>query len=338
VDLNIVVNGVPLATACRFGDVEMSTVWPGGSDELSWATPDQPAALSGGALSVRALVGPQCVWYGTQLEPDPSQDRMVAQGSWRLGDNFAALSAGVATKTPNTAIDTAITAGLRWTRPNSISSTAVDIDTSQGPIYVGPLLDAWTEQSAQRWGVDTSGNVFAKADDTVPTYRIPPLDGGLGFTLDKYACTLIGRYFDGSAYQTATRTDTVAQALHGTAQGIVDLTGRGTLTLAKSNTILDNLLALGRSTPQWTETVTVAYGELLSMNGAPVMLETVQAGKVLRIPGGLDLPRSNYGRLYVDMLIGATSLVDGLLTIQPMQTAARSFTDVITQALQPKKK
>jgi hypothetical protein len=339
VDLNITVNGTPLATAAKFGDVEMSTVWPGGSDELSWAVTNQPSALSTGGLLVKAFVGPWCVWGGTLLEPDPSQDRMVAQGLWRLGDRYEALTSGLlATATPDTAIDQGIARGaLPWTRSASLSSTAVDVDVSQKPLMIGELLDAWTEQSAKRWGVDAFGNAFAKVDETTPTYRVLPLDGGLGFALDGYACRLFGAYYNGTSYAIADRSDTVAQALHGYAEGAVDLTVRGTLTSTKANTILDNILALGRSTPQWTTSISVGYGELLTMNGSPVMLETVQAGKVLRVPGGLDFARSNYGQMYVDMLIGSTSLSDGLLTIQPMQTAARSFTDVITKALTKKK-
>jgi hypothetical protein len=340
-DLSIRVSGMPLELVCLYGDIEMSTVWPGGSGELSWSTVGMPASLARGQATVEAYVGPERVWYGTMDQPDPSQERLTAQGLWRLGDNFDALNSdGTASTVPNDAIDYAITRGLKWKRPTSIQATAVDIDVSQGPVKLGALLDAMCEDAGTRWGVDTAGNVVARADSTTPVYTCLPLDGGLGYALDDFASALLGRYIDSSdsKYHTVIVTDALAVSQTGVyREGEADLTPRGPITGVKATKILTNILALGRSKPQFTENISFAYGELLTANGSvAVALETAAAGGILRVPGGLDLARSGSGDLFVDVPIGQTTLSEGILTIQPLQAATRNFTDVLTAALKKK--
>lgn len=332
--LQVTVAGRWIALECLYGDVEVSTVWPGGSDELSWALGTPPAHRFTGGEPVVAWYGPVPVWAGSLLEPDPSQDRTVAQGAWREADSPPALDgSGNATTVPNTAVDQAISRGLNWTRPTSISGTAVDLDVSQGPVTVGALLDSWSEQSGQRWGVNARREIVTKADDTTPTYQTLPLVGGLGYTRDTYASTLVGRYQTSGGYATATRTDSVAEAAHGHVEAIVDLTPRGVLTATKANNILDNLLALGRAVPAWTTGIELTYGEILTDTGVPVALETVAAGTVLRIPGGFELAQRLNGQMFLDVPIGRTALAGGVLTIQPAQLATRSLTDLLTAAL-----
>jgi hypothetical protein len=332
--LEVTIGGRWIGLECLYGDVEQSTVWPGGSDELSWALGTQPAHRFTGGELVVGYYGPLPVWAGSLLEPDPSQDRVIAQGAWREADEYAALDgSGNATTIPNTAVDQAIIRTLAWTRPTTISGSAVDLDVSQGPVMVGALLDSWSEQSGQRWGVNPGREVVTKADDTTPTFQTLPLDGGLGYTRDTYASTLVGRYYNGATYATTTRTDSVAEAAHGHMEAIVDLTPRGTLTLAKANTILDNLLALGRAIPSWTTGIQLTYGELLTDTGVPVALETVAAGTILRIPGGFELAQRLNGQMYLDVPIGRTQLAGGVLTIQPADVAVRSLTDLFTAAL-----
>jgi hypothetical protein len=337
--LTIQVNGRWLHVDTLFGDIEMSTVWPGGSDELSWAMGTTAPYPFFGAELVTACLGPVPVWAGQMLEPDPSQDRIVAQGAWHEGDGFAALDgSGNATAVPDTAIDQAIIRGLRWTRPTSVSNVAVDLDVSQGPVTLNELLDAWSEQSGLRWGVDPTRVVVTKADDTTPTYMTLPLDDGLGYARDTYASTLIGRYQTSTGYATATRTNAVAEAAHGHVESVIDLTPRGVLTSTKANTILDNLLALGRAVPQWTTGIDLTYGELLMYGGAPLALEAASAGHVLRVRSGFDLAWRLQSQLYLDIPIGRTQLSDGVLTLQPSDVAARSLTDVLTKALNKKKR
>lgn len=330
------VNGRFLTFTSFPGDIEMSTVWPGGSDQLSWTENSRSSQRFSGGELAEGMFGPVPVWAGNLTEPDPSQDQLSAQGAWREADNYVALDgSGNATKVPDTAVDQAISRGLHWTRPASISSTAVDIDVSQGPVTVGSLLDSWTNQSGQRWGVNVWRQVYAKADDTAPTYQMYPLNGGLGFDLTNYSDTLVGRYFNGTSYLTTTRTAAVS---HGHKETIVDLTPRGTLTLAKANAILDNLLSLGVAVPAWTTGIEMAYGELLNSGGVPVALETVQAGKLLRIHGGFELAQRLNGALYIDILIGRTQLAEGLVTISPMQLAGDTLADLLVKALNPQAK
>jgi hypothetical protein len=333
--LHIVVKGRWVSMDYLLGDVQMVHNWPGGSEELSWVPGGNPALRHIGGEQVVAYLGPLPVWAGTMTEPDPSQERQVAAGAYRDLESYAALTAGGAVTTvPDTAIDAAIANyAMPLTRLGSISASAVDLDVSQGPVMLDQLLNAWSTQSGSRWGVNAKRQIFAKADDTTPTYMTLPLDGGLGFAMDNYASTLIGRYYNGTTYATATRSNTSADTLR-RRQAIVDLTPRGTLTSTKANTILDNLLALGRAVPQWTTGISLSYGEILSTNAVPTMLERVNGqGRLLRIPGGYELAQRLNGALYVDIPIGRTTLAGGLLTVEPRDVIVGTLADAITAAV-----
>lgn len=339
-DLEITVAGRWQSLECSPGDIEMSTIWPGGSDELSWSMGTQSAHRFLGGELVAAYLSGYCVWSGTLLEPDPSQDRMTAQGAWREADAYIALTAvGGANAVPDTAIDQAITRGLRWTRSTSIGSVATEIDISSGPVRVGALLDAYAENNGVRWAVTPGRVVYAAADPTAPTYQTLPLDGGLGYALDNYASQLFGRYINSATGLAATTssTDSVANALHGHREDVLDLTPKGPITTARAQAILTNLLATGRATPQWTASIELSFGELLTSGGVPASLETVAAGSIVRIHGGFELAQRLNGAMFIDVLIGQTNLSGGTLTLQPMQIATRTFTDALTAAMTKKK-
>jgi hypothetical protein len=330
--LEVNVGGRWLSMESFYGDVSQSTVWPGGSDELSWTPAVRPLRHFAGGEDVIGYFGGVPVWRGHLLEPDPSVDQLTATGAFREAYDYGALdSVGGVSKIPDTAIDQAIIRGLNWTRPNSIQSTTVNFDTTTGPVSVGALLDVMTSAQTQRWGVNPYRQPYTD-EPTGPSYQTLPIAGGLGYALDDYASTLIGRYLDSttSTYKTRTITDTVAETQHGHVERIVDLTFRGARSAAQVDTDLTNMLARDRSTPQWTQSIEVVYGELLSMGGATVSLETVGAGKILRVHGGFELAQRRNGLMYVDFLIGRTQLSGGTLTISPIQLAPRNLTDVLT--------
>lgn len=335
-NLELVVDGRWLSLDCWYGDVEPSWVWPGGSDQLTFTLGTQPPHRFTGGETVQVFYGPVCIWAGTLAEPDPSTDQMAAVGAWQEAAVAALDGAGNSTKIPDIAIDAATGRGaLDWTRPASLSATAVDIDTSQGPVTVGALLDAWATAANQRWGVDPYRRVYAKPDDTTPSWQTWPIDGGLGYDLTNYASTLIGRYYNGTSYATAIVTDPIAEAAHGYKEAPpIDLTGRGTLTSAKATTLLTNLLALGMATPSWTQSVGFSYGELLNLGGTPVALETIGPnidGALLRVHGGFDLPQRQNGQLYLDLPTGRAALANGLLTVTPTQIATRNLADFVAK-------
>jgi hypothetical protein len=317
--LEINVGGRWLSMESFYGDVAVSTIWPGGSDELSWTLQVRPLRRFSGGEDVIGYFGGVPVWRGHLLEPDPSQDQLTATGAFHEAYDYAALDAtGAVSKIPDTAIDQAIVRGLNWTRSTSVQSTIVNFDTTTGPVSLGALLDVMTSAQTQRWGVDPYRQPYTATDPTTPSYQTLPIAGGLGYALDDYASTLIGRYLDAttSTYKTRTITDTVAEAQHGHVERIVDLTFRG-----------------NRSTPQWTQSIEVVYGELLNPGGVPVSLETVTAGELLRVHGGFELAQRRNGLMYVDFVIGRTQLSGGTLTISPIQLAPRNLTDVLSVAL-----
>lgn len=328
-NLEITVAGRWLSTKAFLGDVSMSTIWPGGSDEVTWAPAVVPARRFAGGEDVRVYYGGLLVWAGKLVEPDPSQEQLTATGAFREGEHFAALdNTGAAEKAPDTAIDQAIIRGLNWTRPASIQSTAVGIDLTQGPVSVSTLLDTQTNGQTTRWGVDPLRQVYIAVDPTTPSYQTLPLAGGLGYALDNYASTLIGRYLDSATSTYKTRTISVAPD-HGYVESIVDLTPRGSRTSTQADDILTNMLAKDRGIPQWTQGVEVVYGELLNMGGTPIALETVAAGEMLRVNGGFELAQRLNGAMYIDMVIGRTQLADGTLTISPIQLASRNLVNAL---------
>lgn len=342
IDIQITISGRWLTLEALPGDIEMSTIWPGGSEELSWTVGSQTARRYTGGEPVLGYYGGVPFFNGTLVEPDPSQDNLTAQGLWHLGDYFSAFAAGSpspATTIPDTAIDQAISRGLDWTRPASISSAAATVDISQGPVTVGQLLDMYCDNTALRWGVDPYGQVFTTADPTTPSFQTLPLDGGLGYSLDNYASDLYGRFVNAAGvFGTAARSDANARLLHGQVEAVVDLTSRGPLTSTSAGTILANLLALGRSNPSWTADIEFTYGEILTMGGTAAALETVAAGDLLRVHGGFELAMRQNGAMYIDVMIGQTNLANGTLTVKPFQRATRTYQDFVTESIERRKR
>lgn len=337
--LEVRIGGRVLSMEGLYGDVEMATVWPGGSDTLTWTAGTRNRRRFPGGQLAQAFLGPYCVWSGIHNEPDPAQEQQAARGLWRQGDDFEALDgSGNATKVPDTAIDQAITRGLLWTRPASISSSAVDVDTTQGPVSVSAVLDAWAEGNGKRWWVTPDQRVLGVTDSSTPSWITFPLDSSLGYDLGNYASTLLGRYQTSTGYATATRTDSVAEAIHGHKEQLVDLTPRGVLTSTKANTILDSLLSYGAAVPAFTSTIETAYGEILDRSGAPVAPETVYAGPYLRIYGATDLAQRRNSAMYLDAQIGRTQVSGGVLTISPMQLTGDTLVDQLAEALNRKRK
>lgn len=337
--LEVVVGGRWLSLSCLYGIDEMSTVWPGGSDQLTWTPHTNPARRFTGGEIVQVFYGGVCVWSGNLVEPDASLGQLTAVGAFYLGQKYVALNgSGNATDIPDVAIDQAIADGLTWIHPVSIRSTSIAIDITGGPVRLGgsdtDLLDTFASANNLRWGVSPSRQVFTAADDTAPIYQTLPMAGGLGYALDNYVSTLVGRYVNlSSAFTTAIVTDSVAEILHGPAQDIVDLTPRGPISAATASSILTTLLAQGRGRPQWTEPITLTYGEILTMGGTPVALETVAAGRLLRVHGGYELAQRGNGQMFIDVPIGRTSLAGGVLTVTPQQVVVKTLADLAQAAL-----
>jgi hypothetical protein len=331
--LEITVSGRWLSQESKYGDVTMSTIWPGGSDEVTWVPAVRPVRRWTGGEDVRVYYAGVPVWAGKLVEPDPSQEELTATGAFREGEGFAALdNTGAANKVPDTSVDQAIIRGLNWTRPTSLQSSTVGLDITQGPVSVSTLLDTMASGQSSRWGVDPFRQVYKVDDPGAPAFQTLPLEGGLGYALDNYGSTLIGRYLDSvsSTYKTETVSDAIIAGQHTYVERIVDLTPRGGRTAAQANSILTNMLAKDRGIPQWTKAIEVAYGELVNMGGVPVALETVAAGELLRVNGGFELAQRLNGLMYVDMLIGRTELADGTLTISPVQFASRTLTAALS--------
>jgi hypothetical protein len=332
----VVIDGHWLTGLAPWGELAWSHVWPGGSGNASWTAEQVPASLRKRGLSVQLMYGMECIWSGVQTEPDPTGATMNAAGLWTIGPDWIALDgSGNASVIPDVAIDAAIGRGMPWLRTDSISTSAVDIDTTEGPTTIGELLDAYALSVTQRWGVNPDGYVYCTADPVDPKWHVLPLDGGL-IPADNFATRLFGRYYNGSAYGTAQVSSDPGN--NGAREATVDLTVYGTLTLTKAENMLQALLDLGLSRPSWATPIVCGYGDVLSPGAVPVGLERPVAGDLVRVHGHIDETQTAGGRQWTDVLIGQTDVADDTLTLTPMGMVSRTLADVLTLAAQKKER
>jgi hypothetical protein len=330
----VVIDGRWLTGVCPWGDLAWSHVWPGGSGNASWTATRIPANLTRRGATVELMFGMETIWSGVLSQPDPSGESMNAVGLWTVGVNWTALDgSGDTSVIPDEAIDAAIDLGMPWKRRDSISTDPVDIDTSQGPVTIGALLDAYADTATQRWGVTPDGYVVSTGEPTSPAYHVLPLESGLTPT-DDFASALVGRYYNGSTYETVIVTGSQS---NGYQEAIVDLTPRGTLTLTKATNLLTSLLNKGRGKPTFATPIACGYGDILSNGQVPVGLERPVAGDLVRVHGLIDDTHANGGRMYLDVLIGQTDVADDTLTLTPMGKPARTLVDLLALAAQSKK-
>lgn len=317
-----------------------STVADGGCGEASWTimlppTARHPAMRRGSLVQVR--VGSVNVWSGLLSEPEYSEEggwSCNAAGLYAEASGFLCLTGGgETTATPNTAIDAAINRGLPWTRWASISSTSFTdgtSDTTDSLNYISDLLNAWANANSVRWGVDGDGFVYARADDTTPTWHMTPRTGTLGQADDDYASAVFLRYYTTSyVLATATAVDQTSSDLYGRKEVIVDGAGYGALTSTKAAAYAQGLLDKGIVRMGWTDTLEPTRYELTTPGGTPASLAMVRAQQVVRLHGltddrGAPLP-------YVDFVIGSTTYnaAEGTLSIAPIGLQPRTLSDVL---------
>jgi hypothetical protein len=338
--LNVLVGGTWLSTLGAWADLTWSTLADGGCGQASWNM-QLPHSYSHPSLRRGQLVeiktGSQNVFKGVLSEPDDSDDgwQLHADGLSADGGGYLCLTAsGVTTSTPNTAIDQAITRGMRWTRPTSISSSPFATgDTTDALNYVSDLLDAYAQSISQRWGVDELGRVFVRADPTVPTWHMTPGSGVFGLADDEYASDIYLRFYSTTyALSTVHVGNSLAATQYGRREFAVDGRNLGGVSTATATATAQGLLDKGKARLGWTNPVKPSRWQLTTPGGTPAYLPIVKAGQMVRLHGvrneqGLILP-------YVDFVIGETtySVDSDEITLSPVGMAARSLSDVLAVA------
>lgn len=290
-------------------------------------------SLVRGAL-VEIFVGNARVWVGVLTEPDVDDDwTFNALGLSALGKDYPCFDGSLnSTSKPDTAIDQAISLGLPWKRPTSLSSAAfASNDQTDSLNFLGDLLDAWATNGGKRWGVDADAQVYARTDPTAARWVLTPDSGRFGLADDDYASNLYGRYLaSGAGYATASVEDTPARTKFGYKAALVDLTPLGLLTSGQALAQLNGLLAKGKARQGYTNGVEVTRYQITTPGGTPAFLPFVMAGDKVRQFGvldeqGLPLP-------FLEWVIGEKSYEagSGAITLTPVGLVARTLTDVLT--------
>lgn len=338
--LEIRVGGVFLSTISGWGELTYATTADGGCKDASWRM-DLPPTYTNPVLTRGQIVeiknGPWNAWTGFLTEPDMDDDwTFNALGLSKLGKDYLCFgSGGATTSIPNTAIDQAISRGLPWTRPNSISATAFTTGDSTAAInYIGDMLDAWAPANGKRWGVNANREVYAVSDPGTPTYFATPGSGRFGLADDDYASDLYIRYVtSGGGYATTSVADTVARAQFLRREYPVDATQSGLLTVGQAQAIGNGLLAKGKARLGYTNGGEFTKYELTTPGGQPACLEMVKGGELVRMFGVLN--EQGQPLPYVDWVIGETLYEAGAdtITLTPVGLVERTLSDVLTLGL-----
>lgn len=311
-----------------------------GCEQASWSMSLDPSfthpALVSGAL-VEVKVGSANIWQGVLDEPDGSGDgwTFTAAGLAAEGSDYLCLDASDNTTTkPDTAVDEAISRGLRWTRPDTLSSASFAASDDTAALNkVGDLLDAWALSVSKRWGVNADGQVYAQADPTTPSYHLTAGSGKVGLAEDEYASSLYGRFRTGaSTYDKVIAEDGVAAAGH-RRELAVDLTTLGYTNSTKAGNVLAGMLANGKARYAWTKPLTVSRYQLTTPGGTPAFLPFVKSGELVRLFGVID--EQGTPLPYLDFIIGRTQYEAGsdVITLSPVDLAARNLADVLALAV-----
>lgn len=297
----------------------------GGTGEIKWEfalTPrSQHQALRPNSL-VEVMCGPVPVVSGLMVDPDRTTWECVAYGLAAAANQYPALdSGGSTTRNVGVAINTARDMGWPVTNTAPVTGTAAG-DATGNPTSVFQLLTDYAQQTGQRWGVDPEGRVYMTPTATSPAWLASPDSSAFGTTNEGRATRLLGRYLDST-----TSTNLTASAGSGAPVETLDLTDKGAMTGVAATAYLQGLLDLDKSQTAWTNGVTLTRDQLQTMGGTPAFLPAVRAGQVMR---SLGLSYASQA-LKLDTVIGKTRYTagDDVIYVEPVNTAARSFTDVL---------
>lgn len=274
-------------------------------------------ALRQGAR-VQVFAGPMCVWSGVMAEPDRNDWHFTADGLHRLGERFDAAFTD-ASKTLDAAIASAISRGLPWTLPTSISTTFTVTEGS-----VADALDAYVASTGQQWRVGPNGQVRVYDLPTAVDWTLTPDVPAMPTADDDYASTLVITYSSGRT----SVSDAAAADRWGTREERIDLSSLG---LSASQAVSQALLANRKARPAFTDGVEVSRLRVTTPGGTPPEFWQLAAGiQRVRQHGTLTSDGAvNLGVL--EWVIGATSYTDGSGTVAltPMGRVPRAQAEVV---------
>lgn len=302
------------------------TLADGGSGEASFELglnikTDPPLVQPGTLMEI--FCGSRRTWLGRINDWDRESGQVVGRGIHTDAYTIPALDgSGAATRDLGTALATAAAAPWSWLVRNLDVGAVTATGDSTEPLTMGALMDQIAEQTGQRWGQGVNYDLFLRTDPTTPRWLASPGSSVFGATNEDRPTHLVGRYFDGTNNLTTVRGEGAPARAE-----MVDLTERGTLTLAQAEAILDANLARMGSRNGWVNGATLHREQITTKGGTPAALETVRAGTMVR---ALGVGYAGMGSSSPDVVIGKTRYTAGedTIYIEPVNTAPRNAVDV----------
>jgi hypothetical protein len=336
----VYVGGRPLSSLVRsHGELKIGWRWsqgPGGCFDATFtvtvARGVRVPLLETDGTSVAIRQNLTTVWLGEVEDYDRNTGQVVAFGLSRRAVDAAALgSNGATTAVPDTAIDQGIARGaLPWRRVQSFGSQPfTDPNQAAAPIEVADLLTASTRAATPggAWGVDQRGTVYSTGTPTAPSLVVMPDSGELGFTRERQAGSIVGRY--------KVDANTYANVRVGTQhpEVCVSLQAFGVITQTRAVQIITAMLADLQAVQGWTNSLELDRFQLRTRGGAPVGLGQIRADGFTSLR--LDGVRAPDGRTpYTDVQIGETQWTpaNGLVVASPVGLVSRDLASVIEDA------
>lgn len=338
---DLLVDGRRVSLMMPWGDLELVTCWPGGTETITFNVSRGHALFRPGALVTLDYGGIRIA--AGRLNRPTRGELLQAVGLWRLGEEFTALDGSLAPATSvHAAVDGPIGRGMPWRRgPDGAGSI---YDLSPEPLVrgmpnldpdrthsVSEFMDASAKERGHLWGVDPYRFAFMQGWAAPTMHLLPDVDG-LGRNADGYASCLIARYNSVTTglYEPAIYEDAEATKRWGYRERtLTTLLAEGQpITEEAALGILAGILSQGRASMGWERPVEVQYGDVVNVRQQPIDLwdlgqpaQTMTGHGLLDDTADLDGGTTALIRVARTRHRGATVLIEPAGLSTPMEDA-----------------
>lgn len=322
---------------------------PGGAASMSCTLQKRSnyrtAAMNPGRI-LRIYRGGNITWEGTTDEPQPSDSgwQITAQGAGMFGSNYVATYSGAWSANPDSAVNDAISRGLRWINTGIGSPAGIWLgqQVDSGAQSITDLLNLACTRGGLTWYVLTEprGNFLQVLPLPTTVGRLLVATGPVPRTIAGVVNRIVIRYVsaeDGSGgpakYSNTSVTNQASVDAYGLSEAFLDLSSTGFMTAGDAQGVGQFALSQFQRA-SFGGPFTVRYGELLTAGGTPVDLGSESALMFCR----LMLTDYGYGGEVIPGPI--TFLVAGYeyddescsATITPFQTIRTDFASLLQVA------
>jgi hypothetical protein len=333
------------------GDLWYSFTCPGGPAQMQCTlmrdSRFRTDALDPGRI-VQLIRGGSVVWDGRLDEPDGSQGvwQISAHGAGTFGNDFVAYYTGAWTANPDSAVNNAITRGLRWVNPGIGFPTGIWLSQSVDPGMqsITDMMNLVTSKGGLTWYVSCRprGNVLSVFPlptvasrllmSTTPAVRT--LYGDINAVYERYQ---VSADSDSSpaAFSTTSTIEQSSIDKYGRMEVPADLSSVGTISAATAQSVGRFMLDRYQRA-NFGSAFTVSQGQIMTMGGTPVDLGMEQAGGVYRV----ILTNTGFGGelspVPINIMAGEYKWDDeaGIATVTPFQSFTHDFASLLSNATQ----